>query len=276
MPRWEISNFWTCKTRRVVIGERDISSIGMLRLRCRGSWQPCTLPKSKEKGRCHDRGGRTCRFGNHADVSSGPKTMAVKLMLLTLDFFLRRACSETQSTPEPLSNSSTPKQTPPEARAEQWGTLRPINFSRESFDSSFPRQVFPGCSLPAPERKATLYARFARVGRGRPPLHGENHVGWHFWQVAAAHPAISGRASLGSGIYAARNSSKFLHSSPCSWCLNDVVFKSFFWWNLGDQGAHLRLCSNWGLPQLNAGLLHGCVTWGSGSTSATCGTSRCT
>ena len=116
-------------------------------------------------------------------------------------------------------------------------------------------------------------------------------------QVAAAHPSMSGRAGWASWFDGCSARSwkscpgrqesgighiccKKLIQVPAQfplllmfkWC----GFQIIPWWNLGDQGAHLRLCSNGGLPQLNAGLLHGCVTWGSRSISATYGTSHCT
>ena len=54
-------------------------------------------------------------------------------------------------TPEPLSNSSKDPLKLPEVQVEPWGTLRSIPW--QSFGLSFPRQVFPGSSLPTPEGK---------------------------------------------------------------------------------------------------------------------------
>ena len=87
MPWWQLSNSCTCKTRKVVIGEWHISTIGKPRFCCRGSWHSCTLPNRREKRVAGQR--RTnVPFGNHTDVSSRLKTIAtVKSILLTLNFF---------------------------------------------------------------------------------------------------------------------------------------------------------------------------------------------
>ena len=87
MPWWQLSNSCTCKTRKVVIGEWQISTIGKPRFCCRWSWHSCTLPNRREKRVAGQR--RTnVPFGNHTDVSSRLKTIAtVKSILLTLNFF---------------------------------------------------------------------------------------------------------------------------------------------------------------------------------------------
>ena len=147
MPRWELSNFWTRKNRRAIIGERHIPSIGSLRFRYWRSWQPSRSSELREKKGVVSEKKRTQIWKSW--WTSGQKNSYCKVDSFDVEHFFEPACLKQRNQHQSLS--ATQAVCTRTAQVEPWGTLRPIPW--QSVALPFPRQISPGSSLPTPEEK---------------------------------------------------------------------------------------------------------------------------